>query len=114
MHKKLEMMPLEMKFDILGKASGKARWTAGVSYTNNRSFGPLDPYIEEIYLLPMPTVSDAIIEIACLNHNFYLTFSQNFTDDKLFRIFLDELTAANIPYDVMRDENSRLCDISWK
>lgn len=113
MRQKLNMMPLQMKFDMLGKASGAARWTAAVSYTDNRSFGVLDPYIEEVYVLAQPTVIDAAIEIACVNHSFYLAFLQNFPDDYLFKAFLDELAAAGIPYQLMRDEKLSLCDISW-
>ena len=113
MRQKLDMMPLQMKFDMLGKASGAARWTAAVSYTDNRSFGVLDPYIEEVYVLAQPTVIDAAIEIACVNHSFYLAFLQNFPDDYLFKAFLDELAAAGIPYQLMRDEKLSLCDISW-
>ncbi len=114
MHKKLDMMPLQMKFDVLGKASGAARWTAAVSYTDNRSFGALDPYIEEVYLLAEPTVIDAAIEVACVNHSFYLAFIQNFSDDYLFKAFLDELAEADIPYQLISDEKLSLCDITWE
>ncbi len=113
MRQKLDMMPLQMKFDVLRKGSGAARWTAAVSYTDNRSFGVLDPYIEEVYMLAQPTVIDTAIEVACLNRSFYLAFIQNFPDDYLFKAFLDELAAAGIPYQLMRDEKLSLCDISW-
>lgn len=113
MRQKLEMMPLQMKFDVLGKASGAARWTAAVSYTDNRSFGVLDSYIEEVYFLAEPTVIDVAIEISCVNHTFYLAFIQNFPDDYLFKAFLDELAEADIPYQLMRDEKLSLCDITW-
>ena len=111
---KLDMMPLQMKFDVLGKASGTARWTAAVSYTDNRSFGVLDPYIKEVYFLAEPTVIDAVIEVACVNHGFYLAFIQNFPDNYLFKAFLDKLTEAAIPYQLICDEEFRLCDITWE
>ena len=114
MHEKLDMMPLQMKFDMLGKASGTARWTAAVSYTDNRSFGPLDPYIEEVYILTEPTVIDVVIEVACVNHSFCLAFTQNYSNDYLFRAFSEELTAADIPYELSRDERHCLCDICWE
>ena len=114
MRQKLDMMPLQMKFDVLSKASGAARWTAAVSYTDNRSFGVLDPYIEEVYLMAEPTVIDVAVEIACVNHSFYLAFIQNFPDDTVFKAFLDELAKADIPYQFIRDEKFRLCDITWE
>ena len=48
---KMKAMPLQMKLDILPKAASASRWTASVSYVNSRSFGPLDPYIKELYNL---------------------------------------------------------------
>lgn len=114
MQQKFNQIPLQMKFDILAKASCGARWTAAVSYVGSRSFGPLDPYIEELFVLSEPNVVDAAVEVACINHSFYLAFTQNFSDDALYNAFLDEIAAAGIPYERVRDEKYRLCDISWE
>ena len=55
---KLAQLPLEAKLGALRKSAGAPRWSFSLSYTNSRSFGPLDPYIEELYVLSEPGVTD--------------------------------------------------------
>lgn len=111
MYAKLEQMPLQMKTDVLAKSAGSPRWTASVSYANGRSFGPLDPYIEELYALVEPGVADLACEVTCINHRFFLTMAQNFSSEKYLDAFLHELSQAGIPVEVTRKESTRLCGV---
>ena len=72
-------------------------------------FGPLDPYIEELYLLAHPDVMDVGCEITCINHNFFLAFIQSFSSEVFLNMFLEELKSVGIAYEVMRKEPLRLC-----
>ena len=111
MYAKFDQMPLEMKMGIMEKNAGSARWSIAVSYANSRSFGPLDPYIEELYLLSEPGVTDVMCEIACINKNFFLSIMQNFASERYLDAFLYELGAIGIDYEVMRKEPLHLCGI---
>ena len=111
LYAKLDQMPLDMKLNIIAKAAGSPRWSVSVSYTNSRSFGPLDPYIEELYMLAEPGVSDIICEITCINHNFFLAIGQTFSSDEFFKIFLNELEEVGINCEVMHKEPLRLCGL---
>ena len=83
-----------------------------VSYVNSRSFGPLDPYIEELYVVTsLSKLTDILIEITCLNHSFFLSFLQPYSSEKHFRYFLNELDSAGISYEVLRSEPLRMCGI---
>ena len=83
-----------------------------VSYINSRSFGPLDPCIEELYTVTsLSKITDILCEITCINHHFFLAFMQPFSSEKYFRCFLDELDAAGISYEVLRSEPLRMCGI---
>ena len=70
LYAKLGQLPLDMKLGIIAKSAGSARWSISVSYANSRSFGPLDPFIDEFYVLSETGVSDIMCEIACVNHSF--------------------------------------------
>ena len=109
---KLDQLPLEAKLNALSKSAGSARWSFSVSYPNSRSFGPLDPYIEELYATAEPGVSDILCEISCLNHSFFLTICQNAPFDAFIQVFLDELNAIGLDYEVMRSEPLKLCGIA--
>ena len=104
-------MPLDMKLDLIGKASGSLRWSAGVSYANSRSFGPLDPFIDELFVVAEPGTTGIICEVACINHSFFLAFSQAFSSDRFFNAFLEELAQTGIEYRVLADEPLRMCSI---
>ena len=83
-----------------------------VSYVSSRSFGPLDPFIEEMYIVTsLSKITDVLCEITCINHHFFLAFMQPFSSEKYFRCFLDELDSAGIRYEVLRSEPLRMCGI---
>ena len=101
---KMKQMPLEMKMDMLPKSAMAKRWTASVSYADSRSFGCLDPYIDELYLLSDGAAVDILCEVACINDSFYLALVQNFESDGFFNAFLDELKDAAVPYEIEGNE----------
>ena len=111
LYAKLKQMPLEMKLGVIAKSAGSPRWSISISYANNRSFGPLDPYIDQLYLLTEAGVSDIACEIACLNHSFFLAIAQNFSSDKFVSAFLDELASIGIDYEVTGREPLHLCGL---
>ena len=112
-YEKMEQMPLQMCIDVLKPALGAHRASFCVSYANSRSFGSLDPYIREVYLLSEPSVTDVMVELSCINHNFFAMFGQPFSSEDFFRAFLAELDDAGIPYDIMRKESFRLCGVRY-
>ena len=102
-----------MCLDIVKKGIGAHRASFCVSYANSRSFGPLDPYLREVYLLSEPGVTDVMIELSCINHYFFATFGQPFSSEAFFRAFLAELDDAGISYDIMSKEPFRLCGVRY-
>ena len=83
-----------------------------VSCINSINFGPLDPCIEELYVVTSLTkITDILCEITCINHSFFLAFMQPFSSEKYFRCFLDELDAEGIRYEILRSEPLRMCGI---
>lgn len=110
---RMSQAPLQMKVDMLKKVIGTNRATVAVSYANSRSFGPLDPYIKELYMLGEPAVTDILCEVACINHSFFIALSRSFTSEEYCRAFLDELTAAGITYEIMRKESYSLCGVRY-
>ena len=111
LYAKLEQMPLEMKLGVIAKSAGSPRWSISISYANSRTFGPLDPYIEELYMLAELGVSDIMCEIACLNHCFFLAVGQNFSSNQFVDAVLNELASVGIDYEVMGREPLRLCGL---
>lgn len=107
----LDQVPLDVKLGLVAQSAGTTRWSMTVSYANSRSFGPLDPYIAETYVLAESGVSDVICEISCINHSFFLAIGQAFFPDTFVDTFLEELTAVGIDYEVMRKEPFRMCGI---
>ncbi len=108
---RFSQMPLEMKTGTLAKMAGSPRWSISVSYVNSRSFGPLDPYIEELYVLAEPGVTDVACEVACINQSFFLSIMQNFSSGAFFDALLEELSQTGIDYEVMGREPFRLCGL---
>lgn len=106
---RMDQMPLDMKLGMAAKTAGSPRWTISVSYANSRSFGPLDPYIDELYVLSPPGVTDIGCEISCINHSFYLAISQSFDADAFIDTFLGELTSVGIDHELIGTEPLRLC-----
>ena len=83
-----------------------------VSYPRSRSFGPLDPYIKELYIMTsLSKITDILLEVSCINHNFFLSFMQPFSSEKYFECFLHVLKDAEIGYEVLSDEPIRMCRV---
>ena len=83
-----------------------------ISYINSRSFGPLDPYIEEQYVVTsLSKITDVLCVISCINHSFFLAFMQPYSSDGYFRCFLDELDLTGISYEALGSEPLRMCGI---
>ncbi len=112
-YEKMEQMPLQTCVDILKQAIGAHRASFCVSYANSRSFESLDSYIQEVYLLSEPNVTDVMVELSCINHHFFAMFGQPFASEAFFKSFLDELDEAGIPYDIMRKEPFHLCGVIY-
>lgn len=93
-----------LKMLAISHAAGRKRTTFTVSYANSRSFGPLDPYIEELYTLAEPASSSVVCEIACINNAFFLHFEQCFESEDLLEAFLGELHEVGISTELMRKE----------
>lgn len=108
---KLDQLPLDVKLGVIAKSAGNARWSFSVSYTNSRSMGSVDPYIDTLYVVAEPGVFDIGCEITCINHNFFLTIIQSFSADRFVDIFLEELSSVGIDCEVLRKEPLRLCGI---
>ncbi|MCR5754219.1 MAG: hypothetical protein K6G30_05315 [Acetatifactor sp.] len=83
-----------------------------VSYPGNRSLGPLDPYIEEMYYMTsLSKITDILCEVCCANHNFFVAFMQPFSSEKYFECFLEELRKEGIEYTFLGSEPIRMCGI---
>ena len=83
-----------------------------VSNINNRSFGPLDPYIEEMYFVTsLSKITDILCEVTCINHSFFLAFHQPFSSEKYLECFLEELHHAGIRFELLRSEPLLMCGI---
>ena len=108
---KLDQVPLDVKLGALAKSAGSPRWSFSVSYSNSRSFGPLDPYIEELYVVAESAVFDIGCEISCLNYQFFLAIAQRSPSEKYLEVLLDELASVGIDCEVTRQEPLRLCGI---
>ena len=108
---RFSQMPLDMKTGALAKMAGSPRWSISVSYANSRTFGPLDPYIEELYVLAEPGVTDVACEVACINQSFFLSIMQNFSSGTFFDALLEELSQTGVDYEVLGREHFRLCGL---
>ena len=111
LYAKLDQAPLDVKLNIMSKAAGSPRWSVSISYISCRTFGSLDPYIDEMYAVAEPGVSDVACEITCINHQFFLSIGQTFSSDKFIGVFLDELASVGIDYEIIRKEPLRLCGV---
>ncbi|MBQ9009480.1 MAG: hypothetical protein IJ088_09150 [Clostridia bacterium] len=111
LYAKMDQVPLEMKLGMTARTAGSPRWSISISYANSRSFGPLDPYIDELYIVSEPGVSDIVCEITCINRNFFLAICQSFPADDFIRTFLGELSSVGIDCEVTGTEPLRLCGI---
>lgn len=83
-----------------------------ISYPRNTSFGPLDPYIEEVYVLTtLKPITDILLELTCLNHSFFLAFMQPFSATKFFDCYLEQLRLAGLKYELLHSEPLRMCTV---
>ena len=83
-----------------------------VSYPNSRSFGPLDPWIEELYIMTsLSNITDILCIVTCVNHSFFIALMQPFSSDRYFRCFLEELDLAGVRYEMLRSEPLRMSGI---
>lgn len=83
-----------------------------VSYAHSQSFGPLEPWIEEMYMMTsLSKITDILLEITCVNHSFFFALLQPFSSDGYFRCLLEELASAGIDYEVLRGEPLRMSGI---
>ena len=108
----MAQMPLQMKTDMVAQYAGVPRWSIAVSYANSRSFGPLDPYIEELYVFSTPGVTDVLCEITCINQHFFLMVAQTFPSKKYVDTFLAELSDAGISCELLYSEDTKLCGVA--
>lgn len=109
------MKPLSLaQKAAIGKQSlGSHMATTSISYVKGRSFGSLDPYIEEYYVLGEPSTAEVLCEITCLNNSFFMAFSQVFPSERFLNAFIDELDFIGIPCEIMRSEEYKLCGIRY-
>ena len=109
----MKPLPLAQKAAIGRQVLGSHMATSSISYVKSRSFGPLDAYVEAYYVLGEPSTAEVLCEITCINHSFFLAFSQVFQSEKLLNAFIDELSAIRIPCEIMHKEPYRLCGIRY-
>ena len=112
LYAKLDQVPLETKLGAMARSAGAKRWSLSVSYANSRTFGPLDLYIEELYVLCVPGVTDVLCEITCIGGHFFLAVAQSFASEKFLEALLEELSLVGLDYEVMRKEPLGLCSIA--
>ena len=102
----------KMKQMLASPSPDIAQASICISYVNSKTFGPLDPYIEEQYIVTsLSKITDILCEISCFNHSFFLAFMQPYTSDRYFRCFLDALDLAGISYEISGSEPLRMCGI---
>ena len=92
--------------------SDKPQASICVSYPSDRSFGPLDPYISELFICTsLSRITDALCEVTCINHSFFIAFMQPFASEEFLGCFLKELALAGISCRQLRSEPLRMCGI---
>lgn len=106
-----EMMgriPLPVRTEIMKKILDLPRATFGVSYPGSQGYGPLDPYIKELYYQAEATVYDVLLETACLNHTFFLVLTQNFASEDFVEAFIEESNEVGITVEVTGKDTRRM------
>lgn len=109
----LKIPSIGIKMLAIWPTATRRRTTFTVSYVNSRSFGPLDAYIEELYVLAEPSSSSVVCEIACINHAFFLHLEQRFASEALLEVFLGELRDAGITAELLRKEDYRTSSVRY-
>lgn len=112
---KLKPFPLQIKVDLTQKAFIERATSVSVvvSYVRTKSFGPLDPYIEELYGIAEPSFEDVVCELKSLNGSFFLSYIQTFEDERFFKLFLEEMDTLGIPYEIKRKEPLRTSGVRY-
>ena len=83
-----------------------------ISYPRDTSFGPLDPYIKEVYVLTsLKPITDILLEVTCINHSFCLAFMQPFSSTKFFDCFLEQLRLTGLACELLYSEPLRMCTV---
>jgi hypothetical protein len=83
-----------------------------VSYPRNTSFGPLDPHIQEMYIVTsLSKITDVLCEVTCVNGSFFIAFMQPFASTRYLDLLLEELDLAGIQCEVRSSEPLRMCSI---
>ncbi|MDO5134267.1 MAG: hypothetical protein Q4D81_15000 [Eubacteriales bacterium] len=110
----MSRLPLPLKSMMVNAALAfSSRGTACVSYADSRSFGPLEPYIREVFFLAEADAFDVQIEVACINGSFCLLFAQSFLSEVYFEAFLQELDEAGIPVEIIRKDQCPLSGVRF-
>ena len=109
----LKIPSIGLKMLAIWPTASRRRTTFTLSYANSRSFGPLDPYIEELYYLTEPSTSAVMCEIACINQAFFLHFEQRFESEALLNAFLDEMRSVGIQPELLRREDYRTSSVRY-
>ena len=102
----------QMKRGLPPPSLKTARASICVSYPVSRSFGPLDPWIEEFcHMTSLAKITDVLCMVSCINHAFFITLMQPFSSDRYFRCFLEELASSGLRYELIRREPLRISGI---
>ena len=102
----------QMKRRLPLRSPGLAQESICVSYPSSRSFGPLDPWIEELYIMTsLSKITDILCIVTCVNHSFFIALMQPFSSGRYFRCFLEELDLAGVRYEMLRSEPLRMSGI---
>ncbi len=85
--------------------------TATVSYVGKASLGDAERYIQEFEALPSTALPSTHVpltaEISVMNGNFFINFSQYFTEYDYFTTFIRQLRQNDINYDVLNLAEAR-------
>lgn len=101
-------LPLSVRRELIKKLMDSPRATYGVSYPGRGNFGPLDPYIKELYYLAEADVCDVVTETACLNHTFFLNFTQSFSSEEYLEAFIKEANEVGLTVEVTGKESRNI------
>jgi len=110
---KMVALPVQVQMKVYSDFLKKHFATFSVSYASTRTFGPLDEYIQETFVLSEPNVTDLMLEVSCINGSFFLGFYQHTDNETFFEAFLTELNAIKVPYKILRKEPFRLCGVRY-
>ncbi len=76
---------------------GKNFFTYSVSYVGQWKYKEIGTHIREFWT-HVPGKNGLLAEIAAINENIFLSITQDYKEDKLYKAFLQELDELGIPY----------------